>query len=142
MRVYTDSSALIKRSVQEAESDALEAALSEYFDDGTAVLTSSLTWVEVSRALRRRLEGTDSDDQINEAIEVALSGVAEREITGDVVSLARRVTPRVLRTLDAVHLGTAILLDADVMLTYDDRLAGACRTNGIAVSAPAPKLAV
>jgi hypothetical protein len=41
-----------------------------------------------------------------------------------------------LRSLDAIHLATAVLIDADVLLTYDDRLAGATRANGMAVSSP------
>jgi hypothetical protein len=53
-----------------------------------------------------------------------------------VVSLARRIEPNVLRTLDAIHLATAVLLDVDAVLTYDERLALAARHNGLAVSAP------
>ncbi len=137
MRIYVDSSALIKRVVEEAESDALEAALGRYVSDDAAVVTSSLAWIEVSRALRSRLSDSRYDeDETQEAIDVALSGVAERFISEDVVGLARRVAPPILRTLDAIHLATAILLDADVVLTYDDRLAEACRHNGLTVGAP------
>jgi hypothetical protein len=52
------------------------------------------------------------------------------------VSLARRIEPNLLRSLDAIHLATAVLLDADTVLTYDDRLAEAARYNGLTVSAP------
>ena len=137
MRVYVDSSALIKRSVLEAESDALEEVLGQYVDEDDALVSSSLAWIEVSRALRSRLDGTDHD-AIRDAIEDALSGIAERLIAADVVSLARRIGPTVLRTLDAIHLATAILVDSDVIVTYDDRLAAAARYNGVAVSAPGP----
>ena len=137
MRVYADSSALIKRSVEEPESDALQAALDRYVADDAAIVSSSLAWIEVSRALRTRLDaGHSHEDEIHDAIDVALSGVAERLITADVVGLARRIAPTVLRTLDAIHLATAILLDADVVLTYDDRLAEAGRRNGLAISSP------
>ena len=141
MRIYADSSALIKRVVEEAESDALLAALDDHIasdiTNDTVVVSSSLAWIEVSRALSSLSDsGANSREQLVDAFEVALSGVAERPITADVVSLARRVAPPVLRTLDAIHLATAILLDVDVVLTYDDRLADACRHNGLAVSAP------
>lgn len=136
MRVYADSSALIKRSVEEAESDALQAALDRYVTDDAAIVSSSLAWIEVSRALRTRVnDGHNREREIQDAIDVALSGVAERPITGDVVGLARRVGPPV-RTLDAIHLATAVLLDADVVLTYDDRLVEACRQGGLAISSP------
>lgn len=66
----------------------------------------------------------------------ALSGVAEHPLVGEVVSLARRVNPNELRSLDAIHLAAALLLDADLVLTYDDSLAAACAANGLAVASP------
>jgi predicted nucleic acid-binding protein len=137
VRVYVDSSALIKRSLEETESDALEAAFDRYVADDAVIVSSSLAWIEVSRALRTRLDsGSYDEDQVHDAVEGALSGVAERLITGDVVGLARRVGPPLLRTLDAVHLATAILLDVDVVVAYDDRLVDACRQNGLSVTTP------
>jgi predicted nucleic acid-binding protein len=135
VRVYVDSSALIKRSITEAESDAVEEVLGRHIDDEDALVSSSLALIEVSRALRGRLDG-EGHDVVNEAIEDALSGIAERPIAADVVSLARRIGPNVLASLDAIHLATAILVDADVVLTYDDRLAAAARHNELTVSAP------
>ena len=136
MRVYVDSSALIKRSVEEVESEDLEVALESHVDAGDALVASSLAWVEVSRALRKLLENAPADMNIAEAEEAALSGVSERPITDDVISLARRVAPPNLRSLDSIHLATAILLDVDLVLTYDDRLTEACRHNGLATTAP------
>lgn len=135
MRVYVDSSALIKRVVSEAESDALEDAVGRHADAGDALVSSTLAWIEVSRALRQRLDGADPDE-VTLAVEDAFSGIAERAIGTDVVSLARRVGPNALRSLDAIHLATALLIDVDVMLTYDDRLAAAARDSGFAVAAP------
>jgi len=57
LRVHFDSSELIKRSVQEAESDAVEAAFDRYAAEDSVIISSSLAWVEVSRALRTRLDG-------------------------------------------------------------------------------------
>ena len=137
MRVYFDSSALIKRSVQEAESDAVEATFGRYVADDAVIVSSSLAWVEVSRALRSRLEsGWGGEDELHDAVEGALSGVAERLITGEVVSLARRVAPSKLRSLGAIHLATAILLDVDEVVAYDDRLIDACRHNGLTAVTP------
>jgi predicted nucleic acid-binding protein len=135
VKVYVDSSALIKRAVVEAESEAVEEALAQHVDAEDALVSSTLAWIEISRALRARLDGEDHD-VVTEAIDDALSGIAERPITADVVSLARRIEPNVLRSLDAIHLATAVLLDADTVLTYDDRLAEAARHNGLTVSEP------
>ena len=137
VRVYVDSSALVKRSIEEPESDALDAVLEAHVDGGGALLSSSLAWIEVGRALRSRLTDDRFDEAtVNEAIEVAMSGIAERAMTTEVVSLARRIAPATLRALDAVHLATAIVLDADLVVVYDGRLADACRHHGLAVVAP------
>ena len=135
MKVYVDSSALIKRAVAERESEAVEEALEQHVEAQDALVSSTLAWIEIGRALRARLDREDHDVVI-EAIDDALSGIAERPITADVVSLARRIEPNVLRSLDAIHLATAVLLDADTVMTYDDRLAGVARHNGLTVSAP------
>jgi predicted nucleic acid-binding protein len=137
MRVYCDSSALIKRSVQETESDAVEAAFDRYVADGAVIISSSLAWVEVSRALQTRLYGGSyADDEIQDAVESALSGVAERPITADIVSLARRTSQPRLRTLEAIHLATAIMLDVDEVVVYDEHLTQACRRNGLTTVTP------
>lgn len=135
MKVYVDSSALIKRAVAEAESETLEQVLERHVEVADALVSSTLAWIEISRALRARLDGEDHD-VVTEAIDDALAGVAERAITPDVASLARRIEPNVLRSLDAIHLATAVLLDVDAVLTYDERLAMAARHIGLAVSAP------
>jgi len=135
VKVYVDSSALIKRAVAEAESEALEHVLERHVEAADALVSSTLAWIEISCALRARLDG-ERREVVNEAIDDALAGIAERAITPDVVSLARRIEPNLLRSLDAIHLATAVLLDVDAVLTYDERLEAAARHNGLAVSAP------
>jgi uncharacterized protein len=134
MRVYLDSSAAIKRVVPEAESSALVDALDDLADAGDLLLSSSLAWIEVARALRARFGHRLA--RVAADVDAALSGVAEHPLGPDVVSLARRIDPDALRSLDAIHLASALLVDADLVLTYDVRLAGACRENGVAVRSP------
>lgn len=136
VRVYVDTSALIKRSIDEVESDAVETAIYRHLAAEDAVISSTLAWIEVSRALRGRLDDETSDDMIQAAIAGAVSGVAEHLITGEVVGLAKRIGPNKLRTLDALHLATAVLIDADLVIAYDDRLLDACRCNGLVVATP------
>jgi predicted nucleic acid-binding protein len=135
MRVYVDSSALIKRVVAERESTALVEALDAHHRAGALLLSSSLAWIEVSRALRTRYHHRLA--RVAADVDAALSGVAEHPMAPEVVSLARRVNPDALHSLDAVHLASALLVDADVVVTYDVRLAEACDENGLAVAAPA-----
>ncbi|AEH09332.1 MULTISPECIES: type II toxin-antitoxin system VapC family toxin [Protofrankia] len=134
MRIYLDSSAILKRLVAETDSLALVAAVDKHHEDGDLLVSSSLAWIEVTHALRARF-GTDSASATVHA-DAALSGVAEHPLSPEVVSLARRIGPAVLRSLDAIHLTSALLLDADQMLTYDDRLAMACAQSGLVFTAP------
>jgi uncharacterized protein len=49
------------------------------------------------------------------------------------------VEPALVRTLDAIHLATAMALvpDLDAFVTYDDRMAEAARALGLPVVRPA-----
>jgi predicted nucleic acid-binding protein len=133
MRVYIDSSALIKRVIVEQESDEFVEFLDSHNEQADFLVSSSLAWVEVSRAVLARAKSTSTAGRL---IDEAMSGIDERTMTAEVVSIARRIEPLVLRSLDAIHLATAVLVDADVVVTYDDRLADACRRNALAVASP------
>ena len=135
MRIYVDSSALLKRVLAEGESEALKASLRSQVEQGAALVTSSLAWVEVSQALRALVAGPSSAD-IDHLSDLALSGILERRISSEVVALARRLQPAVLRSLDAIHLASAVLLDVDLIVAYDQRLAEAARHHGMRVSSP------
>jgi predicted nucleic acid-binding protein len=52
---------------------------------------------------------------------------------------ASRLPDPQLRSLDAIHLATALLLlrdDLDMVLTYDQRLAAAAKAEGLPVQTP------
>ena len=131
MRVYMDSSALIKRVIVEQESTDLVEFLDAHYQQADLLASSSLAWVEVSRAVLARAKAPATAGDL---IDGAMSGIDERTMTAEVVSVARRIEP--LRSLDAIHLATAVLIDADLVVTYDDRLADACRRNSLAVASP------
>ncbi|MGH3799707.1 MAG: type II toxin-antitoxin system VapC family toxin [Pseudonocardiaceae bacterium] len=134
MRVYLDSRAVLKRVLVEPESADLVAGLDKHHTEGDVLVSSSLAWIEVARALRSLRGATLAE--VADDVDAALSGVAEHPLVAEVVALARRVNPAVLRSLDAIHLASALLLDADVVLTYDQRLTAACSDSGLAVAAP------
>lgn len=135
MRVYVDSSALLKRIVVESGSTALISRLAHHAGAGDSLLCSSLGWIEVSRALRRQVAGDDSE-QIDDWCDLALSGVLERTITADVVALSRRLIEPYLRSLDAIHLATALVLDVNVLVAYDARLIDAAKAHGLVTASP------
>lgn len=135
MLVYLDSSAIVKRVLEEQHSAQLSARFSELENGGNELLTSTLGWVEVTRGLQTRAErlGIDSLDDLDAR---ALSGIAAYPVSYDVISLARRIGPRVLRSLDAIHCATATLADADLVISYDQRLISAASTMGFMTESP------
>lgn len=133
--VYLDTSAVVKRTLPEAQSAKLLDSLGRAVAEGSTLVTSALTRVEAGRALRRRENELQGD--IARAYRNALQGLAVAPITDVVIELARSADPPALRSLDAIHLATAIAVGAGELWTYDDRLADASASAGIAVRAPA-----
>ncbi len=133
--VYVDPSALLKRVLVGPGSADVTASLRAWAADRDLVTSSSLAWVEVHRALRRAGEivpGLDPGTLTTHAS----SGVAELPLDDQVLQVAQSIGGPLLRTLDAIHLASAVVAAADVLTTYDDRLAAAATAQGIAVSAP------
>lgn len=128
--VYLDSSALIKLVLEEHETGALQ----EFLRDRPLRLSSSLARVEVIRAART-INGelvTKHADAVMRSVELIAPDTA-------LLTEAAGLAPLALRTLDAVHLATAVMLMDDIegMVVYDRRLAGAARAAGLEVFAPA-----
>lgn len=69
----------------------------------------------------------------------ALRRVELVAITDGILDVAGILEPRVLRTLDAIHLATALALgdDLDVLVTYDTRMAEGARLLGLEAASPA-----
>jgi predicted nucleic acid-binding protein len=127
---YLDTSALVKLVVAEPETDALRAWLSA---SDRVPVSCDLARTELIRAVRRV-----ASDRVVRARAV-LDAVTLIDVTTAMFEEAGRLNPTLLRSLDAVHLASALALGDDLegLLTYDERLADAARLNGIAVVAPA-----
>ena len=133
--VYLDTSAALKRAFREAESTALRDSISEAIARGDRFVTSSLTVVEVSRGVRRRIE-EESLAVLRSAEADALGDLAIAPIGEQIVESARIIGPPILRSLDAIHLATAVAVGAQELWTYDDRLAEAAEGMGIPARMP------
>ena len=129
MAFYVDTSALVKLVVAEPETAALRAWLDE---SSREVVACDLVRTELLRAVRRGLP-----DRVLQARGV-LDAVTLLHITPSLFEGAGRLEPTGLRSLDAIHLAVALDLgdDLDGLITYDDRLAEAAVSHGIAVLAP------
>lgn len=127
--IYVDTSAFLKRIRTEPGSTELAAYLAERTD----LVSSTLLAVEARRGVARVAP------EALPQVDVLLAGVVLIGMSDAVVDSASRLPDPHLRSLDAIHLATALLLDdeLDELLTYDDRLADAARAHGIAVTSPA-----
>ncbi|MEX2237294.1 MAG: type II toxin-antitoxin system VapC family toxin [Dehalococcoidia bacterium] len=126
--MYVDSSAVVKLILQEDESAALHEFLAKY----PVSYSSSLTVVEVTRAVLRHAPELLSDAQ-NVLRELTLLGMDE-----EVLSRAAHVAPVTLRTLDAIHVASALELgiELEILVTYDQRMADAAGNLGITAASP------
>ena len=127
--LYLDSSALVKLIRHESESEALEA---EIGDDRIA--TSLVGSIELRRALERESPNGMAHERWSRVTE-RLDLIAVTPVTGE---QAGTVPPPRLRTLDAIHLATALLLqpELDAFVVYDRRLAAAATALGLRVASP------
>lgn len=136
MRIYVDSSALIKRAIREHESVALIDAIDQWVAEESVLYSSTLAWIEVTRTVRSRLD-QEPPAEVVLSIENAVAGITECRITEPVADIARRLGPSTLRSLDAIHLATATLIGADVVCAYDKRMLTAAAELGFRTTSPA-----
>ena len=124
-----DSSALLKLVVSEAETAALEADLATR--DG--LVSSSIAVVECHRAARRA-----ANRRILQRTSEVLESIYLLDLTALILERASTLRPATIRSMDAIHLASALSVDeADLeVITYDDRMAQAARANGLRVSQP------
>ena len=133
--LYVDTSALVKLVVREAESEALGQALESWGE----LATSAITAVELGRAVARARAEPGAVVADEWTVLGVLAAVAEIPLTDDIRAAASTLAPLELRTLDAIHLASALSLGDDVagVLTYDERMQRAATTHGLNSLAPA-----
>lgn len=132
MRLYLDSSALVKLVKAESESGALRRFLRRHSADGR--VTSALARVEVVRAV-----------SAGGPVAVAharrqLARVDQVTVDRDLLDEAATLAPgSILRSLDAIHLASARSIGAELraIVTYDQRMTEAAVALSLMVEAPA-----
>lgn len=134
--IYLDSPALMKLIRGEDETDALLEWLSHRAQE--PLITSELGRVEVLRAARR------VDAEVSAQARSVVGTLDLVPLDRAVQDLAAELGDPSLRTLDALHLASAMLLSAELtaFVAYDLRLADAARVAGLDVQAPGTAPAV
>jgi predicted nucleic acid-binding protein len=125
---YLDASAIVKLAVAERESTALR----RYLSRRRPLVSSALSRTEVLRALLPI--GAEAARRAHEVLtRIDLARVNDR-----ILLAAGTLAPAEMRSLDAIHLATALDLGSDLarVITYDERMAGAAQTLGLTVASP------
>jgi predicted nucleic acid-binding protein len=129
--IYLDSSALVKLAVTEPES----AALTEWLSESPNLLrvSSPIVRVEVPRAVWRVDPGS-----LPQAYTV-VRRVRDVRMTADVITRAAGIRPNTLRSLDAIHLASALAVKRDLtaLVSYDKRLLAAAGDADLPTASPA-----
>ncbi|OLT10729.1 hypothetical protein BJF78_05390 [Pseudonocardia sp. CNS-139] len=127
--IYFDTSALLKLVRKEPGSDELVT----YIGDRTDFLSSKLLVVESRRGVLRE------DVGMLPRVDLFLSRIDTISISDAIIESASRLTDRHLRSLDAIHIATALVVreEIEVLLSYDKRLLAVAEAHGIPTAAPA-----
>ena len=130
MRIYLDTSALVKLVVAEGESQALKHFLGAHADD--SLFSAALARTELIRAVAPSGAQAiaDARDLLNRLDTVMLT----RQLLDD----AGTLLPLRLRSLDAIHLAAAQRAGDSlrVVITYDARMLSAATDLGISTASP------
>lgn len=128
MIAYLDSSAFVKLVRREDESEALIEALRGWEHRASSMLMR----VEVLRGAR--LAG----ERALVRADLMLRDVSLLPVSEAILEPAAELQPAAVRTLDAIHISSALALgdDLGVLVTYDHRMLEAAAEAGIETLAP------
>jgi uncharacterized protein len=136
MKIYVDTSALLRRYFREKESEEVVRLLQEPH----IRMVSGLVFVELASVFRRALNGRRITPKEHQALtETARKDLKHFRLLPAGEELFRQAALVAdltgLRSLDAIHLASARMAGADLVLTFDTEMALAAHGVGLKVKA-------
>lgn len=128
--IYLDTSALLKTVFMEEHSPALVAYIQD--NDADGFVSSVLLTVEMRRAVQR------INPRYLPKADVELNRVALVTLSDAIVEYASRFPDPGLRSLDAIHVATALLVRKELtaVVSYDERMVAVAQSEGLPVVSP------
>jgi uncharacterized protein len=125
---FLDTSALVKLAVAEPES----AALGDWLRHRERLVACELIRVEAVRAVRL------SNPAAVDRVRAAIATLTLIRLDDAIYEAAAELEPPLLRSLDALHLASALSVQPDLggLVTYDRRMAEGAGALGLRVEAP------
>ena len=127
--VYLESSAAVKLMVKEKETDALREYLRQLETEAGRVVSSSLLETELRRAAIRYGAPQTTATAVLDRVDVF-------DLTRSNYTSAGILPGDHLRALDAIHVAAALSINADVLVSYDERQLAAAEAVGMHVHSP------
>jgi len=126
---YVDASAFLKLVARETHSTAMRRFAEK--NDGNLV-SSDLMRTEAIRSARRHSKAALAE------IRARLEVLTILSLSPEVFDRASELDPGILRTLDALHISSALSLgdELEALVTYDLRMAGAAAFHGVRTISP------
>jgi predicted nucleic acid-binding protein len=132
--LYLDASALVRLVVREPESEDLIATV-----ERCPLVSSELLVAEVPRAVRTLVAARDDVDVVDliARADAELARVALVPVTRQVLTVAGALAGGGVRTVDALHVASALLVeDVSLLVSYDARQLRAAAEAGLAIASP------
>ena len=134
MKVFFDTSALTKRYVEEEGSEKVRALCSEADALGVSVLVVPELISTLCRLVRESQLSPEDYRSLKSAVKADLSDADLCDLSQDTFEHALRCLEcHPLRTLDALHIGSALVYRPDLFVSADRRQSEAAELEGLAV---------
>ena len=131
---YLDASAVVRLVASEPESEELMASV-----EGSPLVSSELLVAELPRAVRTLAAARDDVDVIDliARADAELARVALVPVSREVLTVAGALAGGGVRTVDALHVASALLVeDVALLVSYDARQLRAAAEAGLAIASP------
>ena len=112
--------------------DRESALLARHLEGEPLLATSRVAVIEVLRATSL----ANPAPEVRVAAEGLLSSCMLVELNDDLIRSAALLASATVRTLDAIHLASALRAGPDEFVAYDSRLLEAALAHGLSVSSP------
>ncbi len=132
MRVFFDSSSLAKRYIREKGSDEVEEILKVAGEVGLSMIAPAEVLSALNRLRRQRSIAQGQCDLVKRALFSDLEDVSVVGMTNSVVAGAiGLLEEQPIKTLDAIHVASAVEWDAELFVSSDKRQLAAAAERGL-----------
>ena len=134
MNLFFDTSAFIKRYINEKGSDEIERLCDSADSVGISILLPIEVIATISRLKREKQLTAGQYDTIKDALFLDIRDIAVVSLSPEIVKRAiSAIESSSLKTLDAVHIGCALEYQPDYFISSDKQQSLSARKSGLTV---------